>query len=244
MKKNIILLGIDGLGKSFSHKKSKASNLIEFFKTGSLINVLANVPTDSAENWGSILTGVVPNRHKLKLEELNKPYTNELYPSLFKIILTKDKKYKVASFVSWEPILTGMIERSLIMDKYAPKLNENFISKLWMYISHHLLKNSIYDSFLVQRVLDYIQNNNDPNFLFIHLVDLDEMGHIYGFDSKEYYKKLEETDHYINIIIKTMCEYFENPLILITTDHGGLGTKHGENSDDERNVFIGSSNVL
>src|SRR3954454_18867043 len=103
----VILLGIDGFGRSFN---DNCPNINNFLKNGSLIDVNANIPTDSAENWGSIFTGVIPNRHKLKYEELEKPYFSEDYPSIFRIILNKFKNYKVAAYVSWAPIITGMIE--------------------------------------------------------------------------------------------------------------------------------------
>jgi len=243
MCKTVILLGIDGLGRSFENRP-EASNLKDFFSNGSLLNVTANTPTDSAENWGSILTGVKPNKHNLKLEDLYKPYDNHMYPSLFKIILKTDKKFKVSAYVSWEPIITGMIERFLNIDKYAPNMNENIFIKAWMFICRHWLYNSIYDYFLVQRVLKYIKKNNETNFLFIHLVDLDETGHLYGFETEKYYEKLRETDNYVSDILETTYKFWSDPLIIITTDHGGLGTSHGGNSCKEKNVFIGSNHKL
>jgi predicted AlkP superfamily pyrophosphatase or phosphodiesterase len=241
---SVILLGIDGLGIFFENR-SEAFHLREFFNNGSLLNATANVPTDSAENWGSILTGVVPDKHKLKLENLNKQYNNNDYPSLFKIILQNIENYKVSAYVSWEPIITGMIESSLKMDKYAPNINESFISKAWMYISRYWLCNSIYDSFLIKKVLEYIRNNNnDPVFLFIHLVDLDEAGHLYGFNSEQYYKKLKEIDIYVKNIFETAYKYWNDPLIIVTTDHGGIETSHGGNTLKEKNVFIGTNNKL
>ncbi|CAB4430367.1 unnamed protein product [Rhizophagus irregularis] len=96
---SVILLEIDGLG-TFFENRSEAFHLREFFNNGSLLNATANVPTDSAENWRSILTGVVPDKHKLKLENLNKQYNNNNYPSLFKIILQNIENYKVSAYVS------------------------------------------------------------------------------------------------------------------------------------------------
>ena len=64
-------------------------------------------------------------------------------------LLKSYKIYKTAAFVSWEPIITGMIEPELTIDRYAPLLNENFISKYWMYFNHYILKKPIYDSYLV-----------------------------------------------------------------------------------------------
>ncbi|GBB86667.1 hypothetical protein RclHR1_13040003 [Rhizophagus clarus] len=207
-----IIIAIDGLGRFINQSCSNINNLS---KNGTIYNVNSVIPSNSAQNWGSILTGVRPDKHKLKLENLDIPYNNEEYPSLFKIILESYKIYKSAAFVSWELIITGMIEPELTIDRYAPLLNENFLSKYWMYFNHYILKKPIYDSYLVQNVINYIYNINDLKFLFIHLVDLDE--------------------------VKSIFEKYENPLILLTTDHGGIENKHGGNSEDEINTFIASN---
>ena len=89
-----------------------------------ILDVKAIIPTDSAENWGSILHGVLPEDHKIKYEDLmqGKEYDNFIYPSIFKII-TDNIKCKVASFTAWEPINTGIIERSVhSLYKYSPML--------------------------------------------------------------------------------------------------------------------------
>ncbi|GES80696.1 sulfatase-like hydrolase/transferase [Rhizophagus clarus] len=134
--------------------------------------------------------------------------------------------------------------KNLQIEKYSPLLNENFLTKLWIRFSHLFLNNPNYDSFLILKVLKYIENKSDFNFLFIHLVDTDEVGHLYGFKSKEYMKKLYETDKYVDLLINKINKHCSNPLILITTDHGGKDKSHGGNSDDEINVFIGSNSIL
>jgi len=234
-----ILLGIDGLGKFYNNEN--APNLMKFIKNGVSVDVNAVYPTDSAENWGSILTGVIPSMHKLKLETLGKCYKNTECPSLFKIIAEKFGESNVAAFVSWKPILTGMIENTVKMTKYSPTIDENIFAKFWMYTSHYYLKNSIYDSFTLPKVVKFIRENKKLKFLFIQLVDLDEVGHIYGFGSDKYNAKIKEIDNYVGEIIDAINCSINDPLIVITTDHGGKGTKHGGNSIQEKEVFIATN---
>lgn len=52
MFKNVIYIGIDGLGIAFNSENSNTPNLFNLFNSGSLKQVDANLPTDSAENWG------------------------------------------------------------------------------------------------------------------------------------------------------------------------------------------------
>jgi predicted AlkP superfamily pyrophosphatase or phosphodiesterase len=236
---SVILIGIDGLGRFFNY--DNAPNLMKFIKNGYCIDVNAVYPTDSAENWGSILLGVSPNMHNLKLENLNKCYNNSDYPSLFKIIKENYKEAIVGAYVSWKPILSGMIENTVGMTKYSPTIDESVLSKFWMHTSHYFLNDPIYDSYTSIRVIKYIQENKNLKFLFIHLVDLDEVGHICGFGSHKFNQKLKKIDEFIRVIIKSVNDSCKNPLILITTDHGGLGTKHGGNSNQEMEVFIASN---
>ncbi|HJT86142.1 MAG TPA: hypothetical protein VJ697_16805 [Nitrososphaeraceae archaeon] len=105
------------LGKFYNNEN--APNLMKFIKNGASVDVKAVYPTDSAVNW------VSPSMHKLKLETLGKCYKNSEYPSLFKIIAEKYNESNVGAFVSWKPILTGMIENTVKMTKYSPTTDEN-----------------------------------------------------------------------------------------------------------------------
>ena len=58
MHKGSVLIGIDGLGEFFKNK-TEASNLIDFFENGSLLEATANVPTDSAENPHSFIKEII-----------------------------------------------------------------------------------------------------------------------------------------------------------------------------------------
>jgi len=240
----IIVIGIDGLGNFFD--KNNMPNLINFFeKTGEINRVNAIIPTDSAENWGSILHGVMPRYHKIKFENLSNPYDNEQFPSIFKIISDKYKNSKLGLFCSWDKIITGMLEPNIKnMITYTPLINENLISKIFMIINHKLFNNPIYDAYLTPKVVDFIKKNKDIKFLFIHFDDIDEIGHIYKYKSNEYNLKLKKTDEYLLEIINTIQESWNNPLIIITTDHGGINNKHGKESKEEVEVFICSNHKL
>jgi|ERR1700744_2766715 len=239
-----IVIGIDGLGTLFD--ENNMPNLSELFKkSGELVKVNAMIPTDSAQNWGSILHGVIPCYHQIKFENLSKQYKNDEFPSIFKIISNQYKNAKLGLFCSWDKIITGMVESNIInMKTYSPIIDENIASKIFMYLNHKLFNNPIYDKYLVPKVVNFIKNNIDIKFLFIHLDDIDEIGHIYKYKSNEYNSKLKKTDEYLSEIINTIKETWENPLIIITTDHGGINNTHGKDSNDEVEVFICSNHGL
>lgn len=79
--------------------------------------------------------------------------------------------------------------------------------------------------------------------LFAQLDEVEHAGHTYGFDpsADEYLDAIEWSDE----IIGNLVDAIENRptftdeewLIVVSTDHGGIGTSHGGASFEERNIF-------
>jgi len=87
--------------------------------------------------------------------------------------------------------------------------------------------------------------------MFLHFDDVDHAGHAEGFSPNvsQYITAIEGVDAYISPIMQSISQRpnyaNEDWLVLITTDHGGLGTSHGGNSIEEQNVFvIASGNAI
>jgi len=237
--KRVILLALDGLGSYF--KKVPTPNLQSFTLFGP--EVRAQLPSNSAENWGSILHGVIPSKHGLTNHIVTiKPYDEQSpYPSILKI-LQKNNKKNLASFVSWGPVNEGIIELSVNVKKYSPQINENFFVRLWLWIKLRIFRNSSYDPYVVSKATEFILNpQNNVEFLLIHLVDVDEHGHAHGWGSKSYLNQLSVMDLQIGEILKAIetAGWTEDSLIIATTDHGGVAYGHGGASDDETLVFLG-----
>lgn len=231
-----------GVGRYFTEVPTPT--LDKFFNTGaSSFTAKAVVPTDSAQNWGSILTGVLPTKHELtngKVES-GQPYNKNEFPTVYQILATHYSDIKLASFVAWNPINTGIIEQDVKVEFYAPLTHENIIFQTWLRF-RHWCKRSDYDSSVVSRVIDYIANSDDQSMrlLLIHLTDVDEYGHHYGYGSELYLNQIKILDTQIAAILKAVKDttWGERALTIITTDHGGTGRGHGGNSIEELNVFV------
>ena len=80
--------------------------------------------------------------------------------------------------------------------------------------------------------------------MFLHFDNVDHVGHAYGFSPNvsQYITAIEDVDAFITPIIQSIVQRpnysNEDWLVLITSDHGGLGTSHGGNSIEEENVFV------
>jgi predicted AlkP superfamily pyrophosphatase or phosphodiesterase len=238
--KRVVLLALDGLGSYY--KKVATPNLNSFTLLGP--EVRSQLPSNSAENWGSVLHGVKPSKHGLtNLIVIKKPYDeNSLYPSILKLLQKNDKK-NLASFASWGPVNKGIIELSVNADKYSPGVNENIFTRFWLWFKLRILRNSSYDPYVVSKAIEYILNpqNNKVEFLLIHLVDVDEHGHAHGWGSENYLNQLSAMDLQIGEILKAIetAGWSKDSLIIATTDHGGIGYDHGGNSDAETLGFLG-----
>ena len=73
--------------------------------------------------------------------------------------------------------------------------------------------------------LDVIQFNM-PDLMYIHFHEIDDMGHSYGPDSKEYESAIVRVDGYLENIYEALPE---NTFIIIFADHGMHTTQDGGN---------------
>ncbi|KAG9287900.1 hypothetical protein G9A89_017495 [Geosiphon pyriformis] len=247
--KRVILLGLDGLGTYFKNS-TKVPNFNKFFESGaSTLQVSAQRPTNSAENWGSILHGVVPEKHGLTNDIVNsgKAYDETKgLPSVFKLLhqenYKRESQAKLASFAAWAPVNTGIIEISIPMDRYAPDTHENAFVRWWLWIKHRWFGNSAYDSYVVSEACKYIKDkrNDDVKLVMIHLVDVDEHGHGHGWGGNNYMLALEKMDRHISEILNAVDEanWKDDSLVIMTTDHGGINKGHGGDSKEESTVFL------
>jgi hypothetical protein len=224
--KKVLLIGIDGC----------RADALELANTPTIDNLISNgiySPdalnddiTISGPGWSAILCGVWSNKH-LSVDNsfVGTDYTN--YPSLFKRIEDFDSNLNTASICHWDPI------NDYIVQNHADfKLNVSS------------------DLEVSNEAITYISSNN-PDCMFLHFDDVDHVGHSYGFslNVNQYISAIEGVDNLITPIMQSITlrpNYVnEEWLVLITTDHGGLGTSHGGNSIEEQNVFvIASGNTI
>ncbi len=82
---------------------------------------------------------------------------------------------------------------------------------------------------------EMLRRQVNPDFLYIHPMNVDDVGHQFGSDSKEYREKILRMDNYLSELIPIWQE--AGYQIVVTADHGmsewGL---HGGTTDGERIV--------
>lgn len=80
-----------------------------------------------------------------------------------------------------------------------------------------------------------LRRKHDPDFLYIHPMGVDNAGHLFGSDSKQYRGKAIEMDIILAGLLPTWME--QGYQILITSDHGmNRDGMHGGTGTEERHV--------
>ena len=175
--------------------------------------------TVSGPGWSAILCGVWSNKH-LSFDNsfVGTDYVN--YPPIFKYIEDYNASLNTVSICNWNPI------NDYIVQNHADfKLNVSS------------------DADVSAEAANYL-SSNDPDVMFLHFDDVDHVGHSHGFSPNvsQYISAIEGVDLLLDPIMQSIYQRpnysNEDWLVLVTTDHGGLGTSHGGTSIEEENVFV------
>ena len=65
---------------------------------------------------------------------------------------------------------------------------------------------------------EILRRKHDPDFLFVHCMGMDYIGHLYGSNSKEYRQQAYQLDNLLSLYIPQWLN--EGYHILVTSDHG------------------------
>ena len=215
--KRVVLIGIDGMSTN-GFQQAHTPNLDNLIKDGIVsLNSRSVLPTVSSPNWASILTGSGPEQHGVSTNEWKnnsiaiQPVVTDsdgYYPSIFSLLKEQKSKSEVAFFYDWKGL--------------GDFINLNKIDK--KVLSKSTLKS-------VNATLDYL-SNSDPNFLFLWLGEVDRTGHKYGWETEKYLEAISEMDSYVGQIVNLYKNkgIIDETYFIITSDHGGTGKGHGNES--------------
>ncbi len=239
-EKKAIILGYDGCRADILAEIDEANSGIKALTNDGAKFLLAycggvNYPevntqdTSTAPGWCSILTGVWADKHGITGNDITKTMdTKTLLTSL-----VEEKAADSSTFITkWK----GHFSR-----KNATYLDEMaYCEENSLPVSFNLSKG---DEDTHKLTLEEINKADCADFIFTIYEPTDGTGHGKGFsfNNPEYKEAFKTEDGYaleaINAI-KARATYAEEDwLIIITADHGGIGTGHGGKSIQERMTF-------
>ena len=214
---HVAIIGVDGAGAFF--RDADMPRLNEIFADGAVTyRCLTSDPTISAQCWGSLMTGVKPEVHRLSNSLIEAtPYdTASEFPTFFRVVREAMPDAVLGSFCNWNPINVGIVEDNLGVTKGTASG----------------------DAGVTELVCKYVKNEQ-PTVLFVQFDEVDGAGHGSGYGGKRHMSQLHTTDGYIGKIYDTYrdCGILDDTLFIVTADHGGSGNSHGGLTDAEKYIM-------
>ncbi len=243
-EKKAIIIGYDGCRADvLTEMQHEKSGVFEILNNGGSINIAycggVNYPTENTQDtstapgWCSILTGVWADKHGVTANDITKSLE---YKTLL-TTLVEDNAIESSSFITkWKGHFDRKNATYLKEKEYCEKNNLN--------VSFNRYKN---DEASHEYTLSEINKKDCADFIFVIYEPTDSTGHNYGFtiNNPRYKEAFKTADNYgfetINAIKQRETYNTEDWLIIITSDHGGIGTEHGDASIQERMTFIASN---
>ncbi len=240
-EKKAIIIGYDGCRADIlTEMQSESSAISALINDGASINLAycggVNYPapntqdTSTAPGWCSILTGVWANEHGITGNDITKSLE-------YKTLLTTLVEEKVIDSSAFITKWAGHFSRN-----NATYLEEkDYCEKNNLDVTFNKCKN---DKASHEATLEEIGDKDCADFIFVIYEPTDSTGHNYGFtfNNPRYKDAFKSADNYgyetLNAIKSRDTYETEDWLIIVTSDHGGIGTDHGGASIQERMTFI------
>lgn len=235
--RKVLLIGIDGC-RPDAIEAADTPNLDRLIKAGAYstnTSILGPRKTGndtiSGPGWSSIYTGVWADKHGVNDNEFTgKNYGR--YPHFFARLREARPDAETASFASWGPIHEHILSAATVTG------GETATGKgpeVW----------AAADLKVTEDAVKYLREG-DPDAVCVYLGQVDETGHSKGFHPNvpEYVAAIERVDGYVGELLRTIearpNAKNEEWLVVVTTDHGGRGTGHGDGHTVEeiRRVFL------
>lgn len=219
----VLFIGIDGV-RSDALIQANTPNLDELMAGGLYTYDSWHLGvTVSAPSWSTMLTGVWEAKHNI----YNNSYTGSNYDE-YPYFPTRAKEYKpdlkAVEVTSWGPMSD--------VSNGGSVYNSGWDQAILVPTDDVILSTA------QNQLLD-----PDLDILFVHFDDVDAVGHGNGFapDISIYMNQIEYIDNQIGQLLNSLYSRVnyanEDWLILLTTDHGGIGFGHGGNTDTERHIW-------
>jgi hypothetical protein len=222
--KKVLLVGIDGL----QYDRIQALNtpnlkslLLKKAYTGGIRGALSEQVTLSGPGWMSVLTGTWDDRHGVTG---NDPAAGKAQvKSLFRYVREGRPSAYLASIATWGPINQFLADDMAVVD---------------------FRKDGGTDAASTTLAIDKIVNVG-ADLVFVHLDEVDEVGHASGFGTA-YDAAIVEADRKLGQLLQAVqtrtTRTGEDWLVLTVTDHGrnpNGGFSHGGQTESEKTSFIG-----
>lgn len=214
---HVIIIGVDGMSPD-GVMKADTPVMRDMMGRGAWsLHARGVLPTISAANWASMIDGAGPDQHGVtnndwQVGEFNFPTavtgSGGFFPSIFQILADQHPDWEIGSIYHWDGFGNLYDKRFVKYDAHG-KTEEETTALAAAYIKE-----------------------KRPAFLFVHLDHVDGAGHAFGHGSPAYYAAVAKADRLIGVIRQAVKDagIADDTVILVSSDHGGVGKGHGGQS--------------
>ena len=212
---HVIIIGLDGWG-SWCMEKGECPFIREKMQEGSwTLKKRTVLPSSSGPNWAAMMNGTPVESsgwYGNDAEPRFKPLVQTEHgnqPTFFHLLAKQRPEMEKGVICEWGDFLN-----------YADTLCLDYFKRIDDPSGH--------PDRVVEESVRYILDGR-PNLLFVHIDALDHMGHAFGQGSQEYYDELPRVDDRVRRIVEALktAGIYDDSIIMITSDHGHMGTGHG-----------------
>lgn len=231
----VLVIGIDGC-RPDALQVARTPNLDKLTAAGAYFDGTdirgpeATDPADtvSGPGWSNLLTGVWPAKHGVIDNKFTDPQYDR-YPHMFVRLKAARPAAVTASFSTWKPIADKIVREA--------DVNRNFSDEPTDY--------PLWDAQAAEACAAHLLEA-DPDLTVLYQGQVDETGHAHGFHPTvtQYIAAIETVDRNLAAVLDAIAGRPSSPsedwLVIVCTDHGGLGTGHGggRNEPDIRRTFL------
>jgi hypothetical protein len=221
---HVIIFGIDALSTD-GVECANTPALDYIMQNGSYsMHVRGVMPTVSAPNWSSMLMGAGPEQTGITSNSWDPndppfpPVTGRgnHFPTVFTVLKEQRPNATTSAFYDW--------------DKFDVLLEDQDVD----------VRGSVkyqFDGFKLE--LDDLQKRK-TTLSFYYTTYVDDIGHGIGHGTKEYYESITQIDSLLGVLLNYLKEtgLDKSTLVLVISDHGGIGHGHGGESLAEIQVPV------
>lgn len=217
---HVIVIGIDGMSPN-GIMNANTPNIDFLVENGAAtMNARAVLPTSSSSNWASMIMGAGPEQHGVTSNNWERDeYTlppistgmEDIFPTIFSVLREQKPDAEIAAIYHWDGF-GRLFEKSAVdYDRHGET-----------------------EYLTTEYAVEYIESKK-PTFCFVHLDHVDHAGHHYGHGTPEYFASVETADSLIGQIVESVqtAGIAENTVIILSSDHGGIGYGHGGETPEE-----------
>ncbi len=224
MTHKLIVVVLDGL--RYDAARKYMGYLEHLVEQGSLscYRVQSELPSLSRPLYEVLLTGTPVSKNGITANHIVRPSHEE---SVFHLAVAANLRTAAVAY-HW----VSELYNSAPFDPLADRHQHNVMKPIQhgsFYFEDHYPDSHVFADAV------YLRSAYDPHFLYIHSMNIDDAGHRYGGESKEYEFSVRNADGLLATVLPIWME--QGYKILITADHGmNENGYHGGVTSSERDV--------